>query len=39
MRRKSPQIAGIALLAVSALLAAAGCGSGFNGSPATQQTG
>jgi multiple sugar transport system substrate-binding protein len=39
MRRKSPRIAGIVLLAVSSLLAAAGCGSGFNGSPTTQQTG
>ena len=39
MRRKSPRIAGIVLLAFSVLLAAAGCGSGFNGSPTTQQTG
>ena len=39
MRRKSPRIAGIVLLAVSGMLGAAGCGSGFNGSPTTQQTG
>ncbi|MDT5028695.1 MAG: multiple sugar transport system substrate-binding protein, partial [Micromonosporaceae bacterium] len=39
MRRKSPRIAGIVVLTVSGLLAAAGCGSGFNGSPTTQQTG